>query len=162
MGVNIDLQVSKVLVYNEVAKTTAYTGAKASKDDDTSAYDRIFTTEADKIALETFWNDTTNAATDIFKEFITSVSNHPASNGIDLTQDYEVSLSLSSSFDALLKNSIESSLFSFFVASIVSKWFKYVNKEDIEEYQNTAAGMMADIRNKIYYRKKPTRTIPNT
>ena len=160
-GIEISLKVSKALVYNEVAKTTAYTGAKAMKDDDTSAYDRIFTTDADRLALETFWSETANAATDSFKEFILSVSSHPASNGIDMSQDYEVSLMLSSSFDPTLRDSIESSLFSFFVASIVSKWFKYTNKDGIEDYQKTAAGMMLDIRNKIYYRKKPTRIIPN-
>ena len=161
-GIQINLTVSKALVYNEVAKTTAYTGAKQGKDDDQSAYDRIFTTEADKIALETFWSETTNAATDELKEFITSVSTHAPSNGIDLTQDYIVSLELSSSFDPTLRDSIESSLFSFFVASIVSKWFKYTNKDDVEAYQKTAAGMMMDVRNKVYYRKKPTRIIPNT
>ena len=161
-GIEISLKVCKALVYNEVAKTTAYTGAKASTDEDTSAYDRIFTTEADKIALETFWSETTNAATDEMKEFITSVSAHAPSNGIDISQDYNVTLELSSSFDPLLKDSIESSLFSFFVAAIVSKWFKYTNKDDVEDYQKTAVGMMLDVHNKIYFRKKPTRTIPNT
>ena len=161
-AVQVSLKVCKSLVYNEVAKTTAYTGAKASTDEDSSAYDRIFTTEADKIALETFWSETANAATDTFKEFITSVSSHPASNGIDLSQDYEVSLLLSSSFDLLLKDSIESSLFSFFVASIVSKWFKYTNKDDVEAYQKTALGMILDVQNKIYFRKKPKRVKPQT
>lgn len=161
-GIEISLKVSKALVYNEVAKTTAYTGAKASTDEDTSAYDRIFTTEADKLALETFWSETTNAATDELKEFIKSVSTHAPSNGIDLSQDYDVTLELSNSFDPTLRDSIESSLFSFFVAAIVSKWFKYTNKDDIKEYQDTAAGMMLDVHNKIYFRKKPTRIIPNT
>lgn len=159
-GIEISLKVSKALVYNEVAKTTAYTGAKASTDEDTSAYDRIFTTEADKIALETFWSETANAATNELKEFITAVSSHAPSNGVDLSQDYEVALELSSSFDPLLKDSIESSLFSFFVAAIVSKWFKYTNKDDIEEYEKTATGMMLDVRSKVYFRKKPKRVIP--
>ena len=38
------LSVKKEDVYNEVAKTTSYTGAKM---DDDAAYDRIFTTEDD-------------------------------------------------------------------------------------------------------------------
>lgn len=161
-GIVISMTVNKALVYNEVAKTTAYTGAKASTDEDSSAYDRIFTTDADKIALETFWSETANAATDKLKEFITAVSTHAPSNVVDLTQDYEVTLELSSSFDPTLRDSIESSLFSFFVATIVSKWFKYSNKEDVEEYQKTALGMMLDVRSKIYFRKKPTRITPNT
>lgn len=159
-GVKISLTVNKALVYDEVAKVTAYTGAKEVTDEDASAYNRIFTTEADKIALETFWSETTNAATDLFKEFIESVSTHAPSNGINISQDYKVSLMLSSSFDPLLKESIESSLFSFFVDTIVSKWFKYTNKDDIEDYQKTAASMLLDVREKIYYRKKPKREIP--
>ena len=161
-GIVISLTVNKALVYNEVAKTTAYTGAKASTDEDSSAYDRIFTTDADKIALETFWSETANAATDKLKEFITEVSTHAPSNVVDLTQDYEVTLELSSSYDPTLNDSVESSLFSFFVAAIVSKWFKYSNKDDVEVYQKTALGMMQDVRSKIYYRKKPTRITPNT
>ena len=41
-------------VYEEVAKTTSYAGAKT---DDATAYDKIFTTDADKEMLERFWQE---------------------------------------------------------------------------------------------------------
>jgi hypothetical protein len=49
--IDIILTVNKEKVYEEVAKTTSYTGAKM---DDELAYDRIFTTDEDKSMLERF------------------------------------------------------------------------------------------------------------
>ena len=54
----IVFQIQKDTVYNEVAKTTSYTGAKMEGDE--GAYDRIFTTDEDKIMLERFWNESKN------------------------------------------------------------------------------------------------------
>lgn len=152
------MTVIKANVYNEVAKTTSYTGAKMKGDDD--AYDRIFTTDDDRTMLERFWTETCDAVTSQLKPFILSVSDHPESHGIELARNYEVELELSSSFDMNLKGSIESSLFSFFVMGIISKWYKFNNKEDIERYASDAAGMLDDVMRKIYYKKKPRRVEP--
>lgn len=48
---DIALTVNKESVYEEVAQTTAYTGAKM---DNELAYNRIFTTDEDKSMLERF------------------------------------------------------------------------------------------------------------
>ena len=158
--IEITLQVNKKLVYNEVAKTTAYAGSKQVTDDDVSAYERIFTTDDDRLMLERFWIETANAATEQFKPFIVTVSNHPESNGVELDRNYDVKLELSSSYEEQLTDSIQNSLYNFFVASIVSKWFKFINKDEAKDYAGDAAGMMSDIVNKIYYRKKPKRIAP--
>ncbi len=158
--IEITLTVNKARVYEEVAKTTSYTGDKMQGDE--SAYDRIFTKDDDRIMLERFWIETCNAATEQFKQFIVSVSEHPESHGVDLSRNYEVELELSSSFDVNLKDSIETSLFSFFVSAIVGKWFKFTNKGEVESFVADAAGMMNDIVSKIFYRKKPKRVAPTT
>ena len=61
------LSVNKEDVYNEVAKTTSYTGAKM---DDEAAYDRIFTTEEDKTMLERFWDESKNTICNSMKKFL--------------------------------------------------------------------------------------------
>lgn len=157
---NVSLAVNKAYVYDEVAKTTAYAGAKMMVED-VNAYDRIFTTDEDRLLLERFWVETCNAATNQFKPFLVSVDSQPISHGIDLTRNYKVELELSSSYDDNLTEAISTSLFSFFVASIVSKWFAFSNKPEAENYVLGSASIMDDVMRKIYYKKKPTRVTPN-
>lgn len=157
---NVTLTVNKAYVYDEVAKTTAYAGAKMMVED-TTAYERIFTTDEDRLLLERFWNETCNVATNRLKPFITSIDSQPVSHGIDLSRDYNAKLELSSSYDEALTEAINTSLFNFFVAMIVSKWFIVANKNEAESYATGAAGIMEDIMRKIYYKKKPQRMIPH-
>lgn len=145
----IELTVVKTAVYNEVAKTTSYTGAKMVGDED--AYLRIFTTDEDQEMLERFWDEAVSGAEEQFKPFIVSTSNG---------ENFTATLSMSSSFDINLKNSIEKSLFSYMVAMIVAKWYRIANKQEAESYGNDAIGAMDDVMKKIYYRKKPVRVAP--
>lgn len=151
--IEISLKVDKARVYNEVAQTTGYTGAKMTGEENEDAYDRILTTDEDASQLERFWVETCNTATEKFKPFLLSVSGRDEDS-------YEVELELSSAFDVNLRDSIESSLFSFFVTSIVSKWFKIANKGESDSAVADAVGMMEDVLRKIYYRKKPKRVEP--
>lgn len=155
----ITLTVNKADVYDEVAKTTSYTGVKMQGDE--GAYERIFTTDGDRLMLERFWVEACNASTEEFKPFITSVSEQSANGcGTPIDRNYVAELELSSSFDETLRGSIESSLFSFFVASIVSKWYKFTNKEEQASYAADAVLMMQDVMSKLYFRKKPKRIVP--
>lgn len=157
---NIRLTINKAYVYDEVAKTTAYAGAKMMVEDAT-AYERIFTTDEDRLLLERFWVETCNAVTNQFKPFLVSIDSQPISHGVDLARNYSVGLELSSSYDDNLTEAVSTSLFSFFVASIVSKWFAFSNKPEAESYAVGAATIMDDVMRKIYYKKKPTRVTPN-
>lgn len=156
--IEVKLSIKKASVYEEVAKTTSCTGAKMEGDE--SAYDRIFTTDDDRMMLERFWIEASNAATEQFKPFLISVSEHPEGHGVAMERNYDVELELSNSFDTALRDSIETSLFSFFVATIVSKWYKFTNKKESESYAADAGGMMDDVMRKIYYKKKPKRIKP--
>jgi hypothetical protein len=156
---NVTLIVNKAYVYDEVAKTTSYAGAKMMAEDST-AYDRIFTTDEDRLLLERFWNETCNMVTNRLKPFIISIDSQPISHGIDLSRDYKVELGLSSSYDDVLTEAINTSLFNFFVAMIVSKWFIVANKAEAESYAVGSAGIMEDVMRKIYYKKKPQRVTP--
>jgi hypothetical protein len=107
--------------------------------------------------LERFWVETCNAVTEQLKPFITKIDAQPISHGIDLTRNYNVTLELSSAFDVSLTEAIETSLFSFFVASIVSKWYALSNKSETEGMVAEAVAIMDSVKKMIYHRKRPTR-----
>ena len=155
---DIEINVSKINVYDEVSKTSSYTGAKM--DDDGSAYMRIFTIDEDRIALERFWNEACNAVAGLLKPFVSEISEIKESHDIDISKDFSATLSMPNSFDKILVPSINTSLFSYFTNYIVGKWFEYVNKDDSSAYLQNAAAMLEDVRSKIYYRKKPRRIPP--
>ena len=154
----VTFTVRKANVYDEVAKTSSYTGAKMVGD--ASAYQRIFTTDADRMMLERFWTEACNAVADLFKPFLVSLSDITESHCADISKNFVAELELSSSYDTSLNNSIESSLFSFFTNLIVSRWYEFSNKGESEKFATAAAGMLEDVRAKLYYRKKPRRVAP--
>lgn len=147
--------VNKANVYTEVAKTTSYAGIKKAPDG--SLYETIFTSDDDRLMLERFWHEAANTLTDLFKPFLVSVTSTAPSHGIDLAENYRAELNLSESYDSSLNDSVQSSMFSFFVTTIVSKWFTLADKDESETYGLQAVGFLDDIKSKIYHRKKPTR-----
>lgn len=153
--ITVVFEVNKANVYDEVAKTTSYIGVKMKED--ANAYGRFFTTDEDRIMLERFWVETCNAVTDEFKPFVINVSNQPQSHGLELDRNYKIELELSNNFDETLQGGIETSLYSFFVNSIIAKWCKFTNKDESASYVSDAAAAMIDVRKKVYYRMKPKR-----
>lgn len=150
---SVVIDITKQDVYEEVAKTTAYTGARMQGDD--GAYDRIFTKDSDMEMLERFWSEACSAATEQLKNFVTEVSGEAAGSAA-----YHLKLELSSSYDDSLTAGMKASLTSYLVLMIVSRWSRITNRTDSESYATDAAGAMDDVMKKVYYRKKPTRTKP--
>ena len=144
------LSVNKGNVYEEVAKTTSYTGAKM---DDQSAYDRIFTTEEDKAMLERFWDESKNSIAGSLKKFLTDEQETDGS--------YTLTLGLSASFDESLLESMGRSLFSYFVMNITAKWYTLANKQEAADYAAAAASNVDDIMRKAFFKKKPKRPTYN-
>ncbi|WP_321331876.1 hypothetical protein [uncultured Bacteroides sp.] len=157
---NITISIKKAAVYDEVSKLTGYVGSKTVEDTGKS-YDRVFTTDDDKLMLERFWREACNSSTDEFKQFISSVSIPSNVQTIDDAEVYEVVMDMPSSFDALLTSSIEGALNSYFVNMITSKWFAISNSQQMEFYRNEALSNGNEVKRKIYFRKKPIRIIPN-
>lgn len=148
--IDITLTVNKEKVYEEVAQTTSYTGAKM---EDEHAYDRIFTTDEDKSMLERFWNESKNTVCNSLKKILL--------NEIEASGEYQLSLGVSSSFDEALTGSMNRSLFSFFVMSITAKWYTFTNKEEATGYATEAAIYMEDVMRKAFFKKRPIRPTYN-
>ena len=147
---DIVLTVNKEKVYEEVAQTTSYTGAKM---DDEHAYERIFTTDEDKSMLERFWNESKNTVCNSLKKILLSE--------IEASGEYQLSLGVSRSFDEALTESMNRSLFSFFVMSITAKWYTFTNKEEATGYATEAAIYMEDVMRKAFFKKRPIRPTYN-
>lgn len=131
----------------EVDKATDYTGSKMA--DESEARDRIAMTEDDMANLGRFWEEAASAANDRLKGMFVSGS-RPEDAG-----DYRVRLEVSRSFDKALVPSVESSLRSYFIQSIVGKWFRFTNKQETADYFAEAAGMIEDVMRKLYSRRRP-------
>lgn len=147
---SVTLSVDKKQVYEEVAQTTSYTGAKM---EDENAYERIFTTDEDESMLERFWNESKNTICNSLKKMLVTESDD---DGV-----YVLSLEVSNAFDDALIDSMQRSLFSFFVMNITAKWYIFANKNEAGEYASQAATFVDDIMRKVFYKKKPTRPTYN-
>lgn len=145
--IGVVLKVDKESVYNEVAKTTSYTGKKM---DDEHGYDRVFTTDEDKEMLERFWNESKNTICNSLKKvFADDVETELG--------EFCLQLDLSSSFDENLTTSMQSSLFSFFVMNITAKWYTLANKAEAAGYATEASTYVDDIMRKAFFKKRPIR-----
>lgn len=154
----ITLSINKEDVMQEIAVTTAYTGGKM--DNDENALHRISTVDEDENHLERFWEE---SRADICQELIGLVTfegmvrDTIALPSILQRQHYELRLDVSKSFDEALLPSMRLSLFSYFVQSIVAKWYVYTNKGEAGDYADKASTLLDDIHRKAVYKKKPTR-----
>ena len=144
------LTIKKSDVYEEVAKTTAYIGAKNKLEDGKSAFDQVFVTDADLTMIERFFNESMDALRNVLKRFILGGS------GVDGT--ITLQLEMPSRFDDNLLESIKSSSNSFLVNSIIGKWCEITANDKVKEYADNAAALLVDIKEKAFFKKKPTRT----
>lgn len=147
---DLTISIKKSDVYEEVAKTTAYIGAKNKLEDGKSAFDQVFVTDADLTMIERFFNESLDALRNVLKRFISGGS------GVDGTITWQ--LEMPSRFDDNLLSTINSSANSFLVNSIIWKWCEITANDKVKVYADNAAALLLDINDKAFFKKKPTRT----
>lgn len=175
----ITIRVFQEDVYEEVAKATDYTGSKLT-DGDEGARDRILAADDDLAELGRFWEESVLAVNESLKAMLVSGGTkritptlepiYPAQGAArePATQSdiaiptigkigYEAVIEVSKSFDKVLTASVQSTLRSFFIASIIGQWFKFANKGEANDYFTQAADMMETAERLLYSRRKPTR-----
>ena len=146
---NLTLTIEKSDIDEEVAKTTAYIGAKNKLEDGKSAFDQVFVTDADMTMIDRFFNESLDALRNVLKRFILGGS------GEDGTITWQ--LEMPSRFDDNLLESIKSSANSFLVNRIIGKWCEITSNDKVKEYEDNAAALLVDIKEKAFFKKKPTR-----
>ena len=88
---------------------------------------------------------------------VQSVAIPPAMSGALSKPGYEAVIEVSKSFDKTLTASVQSTLRSFFIASIIGQWFKFANKGEAKDYFMQASEMLETAKRLLYSRRKPTR-----
>lgn len=155
------ITVSKGDVYDEVAKTTSYIGVKHQGSGDEGSidhYEQVFTTDADRLMLERFFNEASLLATDRMKEWSNTVTNSAThATSVNESVGYTIVLAMPTNYSPQLKGSAELSLFNFFVSYIVSKWCQLSSPADSESYGAAASAMLEDMEKKLRNRERPTR-----
>ena len=145
----ITLSIKQSEVFKEVAQTTSYTGSKMS--DDANAYERITTVDEDQSELKRFWDESRAEVTQTFIRMLNS-------EGMAEDDDtYNLVLNVSVSFDTALLPSMQLGLFSYFVQSIAAKWYVFTNKKEAGETANVGKGILDEVKEKAFFKKKPTR-----
>lgn len=145
----ITLTIDRQCVFKEVEMTTNYTAAKMIEDE--GAYERIRTTDEDQEQLQLSWDE---SRAEVAHRMIRVLKSEFMEG-----EKYLLKLNVSSAFDEALLPSMQLSLFSFFVQSIVSKWFVFTNKKEAGVYADRATIMLEDVREKAFLKRKPTRPI---
>ena len=111
---DLTISIKKSDVYEEVAKTTAYIGAKNKLEDGKSAFDQVFVTDADLAMIERFYNESVDTLMNLLKKFVEEINDEDGNINWKLT--------LSSRFDIKMEPSIIRSATSYLVNSIIGKW----------------------------------------
>ncbi len=149
---DLTISIKKSDVYEEVAKTTAYIGAKNKLEDSKSAFDQVFVTDADLAMIERFYNESVDILMNLLKRFVADLNSE---NG-----NINWKLSMSDRFDSNLGTFITSSATSFLVNSIIGKWCEITAPDKVKGYADNAAALLTDIKDKVFHKTAPNRVKP--
>lgn len=141
----IELKIEREGVFEEVEKATAFRGAKLTGGEDDGAYDRLMASGEELETLGRFWEESCVAADDRLKEMRTGGSHMP---------DYEVKLDVADRFDAGLTADAESSLKSFMILSVTSKWYSLSDQEEAGAYAEAAGNKLKETLRLLLSRKR--------
>ena len=152
MITNIELDIKRKDVYNEVARISGYVGAKSFKEQDGQAdtYSRIAITDSDSELLDRYWEDCCGKGAGELQRFIKDiVSNDKSNDATFIIQPL--------SDVAQRKTVLQKDLFSCFVNFILCKWFELTDKERCEYYFANYNDFIKGIRRKLCMKFAPTK-----
>lgn len=107
----IEIFINKADVYDEVVKTTAYTGAKQAIDD--KSFDKVFMSDAEFEMLDRYWKEICAEISLKLSEWIESIE----------TESAVITLNVADGFNDALTESLTQAITSYFVTSLLSKWY---------------------------------------
>lgn len=152
MITNIELDIKRKDVYNEVARISGYVGAKSFKEQDGQAdtYTRIAITDSDYELLDRYWEDCCGKVAGELQRFIKGIVSNDKSNDVTF-----IIQPLSDSTQR--KTVLQKDLFSCFVNFILCKWFELTDKERCEYYFANYNDFIKGIRRKLCMKFAPTK-----
>lgn len=150
------INISKQAVYEEVAKITAYLGAKRISDEQ-DTYSQFATTDEDRLMLEEYWVEACNAATQTMKRYVVEVSGQTIGDG---TEDgtYTATLQMPNTWPSTLHSAVEAELFAFLSALITAKWLDLAGSDKSDTYGKLADAKQSKLSMLLFHRDKPQHT----
>lgn len=155
--ITINITISKARVLDEVAKTTAYIGAKSMSDQDQGVYERVSIVDPDREQLDRFWMEACGGASMALAHWCTSANAQLLTHHAELDRDFKVTLKLPTNWDNAYNNVLKESLMSYLVNSILSRWLLIVKKDEAEAYAALSSGSATQIEQILLSRKRPGR-----
>lgn len=154
----ITVEVDKRNVYNEIAKMTAYIGARdSSGTSEDYTYEKVFTVDEDRIALEGFWADACVELTKSISEYVHTTSGSIPEHGLALGNDFSVTLKMPDNYNEGTVESVKSGVFQFFVYTILSRWLSMTKRESAPQYMEMAGASISDVFRLLNSRNRPVR-----
>lgn len=148
----IILTASKSAVMEEVAKRTGYMGAKHP--DGPADYDRLQTIDEDETILNSHFDECRTELV-LLLSYMTEWEgmglspDDPNPSVVDTEDLYKLELNVSDTFNNLLVPSLDNMLFFFFVYGILSRWYMYTKKEDVDSYAVLSTSMLSKLHAKV-------------
>lgn len=155
----LSITISKSRVLDEVAKTSAYIGAKMMSGDDPVAYERIATTDADREQLERYWMECCADMASVLNGWVSYAGNQGMTHHVEIDRDFEMSLRMTDNWNDNLGQSINDALTSYMIDGMVAKWCMLANKKEAEAYTALAASSLQQARAMTFMRVRPTRRV---
>lgn len=161
------IEISKSSVLDEVYKQTAYIGKNKSLDGKIAYYSMAATGD-NATMLERFWKEATAFTTGNLKQHIADISIttradetgreiNPIPALADPTEVLKITLTMPKTYSGNQTKSINSSLYSYFVNYITSRWMAITSKEEAVYYEKYANISMEDVVNKLFNKQAPIR-----
>lgn len=141
----IDIYISKEAVYNEVIKTAEYTGAKQATE--ALSFDAITISDAETEILDRYWKE---LYTDVALRLNQWVKSVDANRGV-------IVLNVADGFNDVLTDSLAQALESYFVVSLLSKWFAIAYPSSAEGAVIEATSHIKRAEEIIKQRQRPSR-----
>lgn len=140
----ITIKLDKEAIYTEVRKLAGYSGKKKTDATDDVTYDVTHITKKEEEMLDQYWDEAEAVLLDLLKTYYKSGT---AETGIvcQMPQNWD---------ENLLETTIKSAQ-NYMQSYIVSKWFRLNMKDKVEEKAGDAVNQLAELKRKVYYRKRP-------
>ena len=144
----VTITVDLTSVFDRVARTTGYAGAK-QLGSDADAYDRISTTEADEGMLHAIWRECRESVCHVLRRLIEK-------EGLE-GDTYRMDLNLSEAFDEAMIPSVAGSLEAYFVNAVIAGWMQLADSGKAPEYASAASRMLSELQHKVLCKRPPRR-----
>ena len=143
------IEIDQRAVFEDVHLSTNYGGAKMAQDG--SLFEHVRTDEYNDEILSRYWSES-QAAVDVAFRRIKASS-------VDANGRYTLVLNVGSNFDTENVVGIERALHSYFVKSIVSRWYALTNKEESVGVSVEASVYLKSAQTMAFQKKRPQRDL---